>query len=188
MTPISPLLNNSKTASRGYAWLALLIVATLGLSYAFSCAMPFAALAAATALTLNRKQVVVFMLTAWAANQLVGFGLKDWPHDPSTLTWGVVMAVSAVVSGLVASFAVKEFAGCLPKTLAYIVTLFAAFVGFQFVLLLANLTPLGSMDTFTLASKSYVAMLNIVTFAGIIVASRFAKRTGLFGTTAAVAA
>jgi hypothetical protein len=45
--------------------------------------------------------------------------------------------------------------------------LVAAFVGFQFVLLLANLTPLGSLSSFAFAIKAKMFFINLVAFAAM---------------------
>lgn len=159
-------------------WLAFLIVATIGLSAAFKCAMPFAALAAMAALTLPRKETIAFIMTAWAANQFVGFAFLGYPTDSMTLQWGAIMGVCAFMSAIAASFMAKHSEGHAAIT-GIAVTFIAAFIGFQGTLLLGNLYMLGGLEAFTLASKIYIAKLNIAALVGLWLVNRIAAKAGV---------
>lgn len=165
--------NDSSPAKRN-AWLAFLIAATIGLSCLFTCATPFSALAAVAALTLSRRQAIVFILAAFATNQFVGFAFKGYPHDAMTLTWGAIIGVAALVSALFACLAEKLYRAQPSPILSTAATFIAAFFGFQLVLLLANLTPLGSMDTFALATKARILLINVAALGAIWLANRTA--------------
>jgi hypothetical protein len=180
MQNISPLLDNSDTRLRGSAWLVFLLVATTGLSMAFSCATPFAALAALSALTLKRSHAVLFMLSAWVINQSVGFGFLHYPHDASTIQWGAAIGLSAIAAVATASLAASMVGKTLPAALSYATTLIAAFIGFQLVILAANLMMLGNLDAFDVESKSQVALIDMVAFAGLAAAQRAAEWAGVF--------
>jgi hypothetical protein len=146
-------------------WFAFLVLATMISSFAFACAAPFSAMAAMAALMLPRSANVCFMLVAWAANQAVGFLFLNYPHDPKTLTWGAVLGVCSVVGGLTAAFAVDKYRKHTSELGLMALALVAGFVGFQFILLLANLTPLGSLSSFAFAIKAKMFFINLVAFA-----------------------
>jgi hypothetical protein len=65
----------------------LIVLASIALSRAFACAMPFTALATMAAFTLRRQEALAMVLFAWVANQAVGFGLMHYPWTSSTVCW-----------------------------------------------------------------------------------------------------
>ncbi len=73
----------------------------------------FAAFAAATALTLNTRDALLLTVALWLANQIVGFGLMGYPWDGSTLLWGAVLGVVALLSTAAARIASTRFALCV---------------------------------------------------------------------------
>src|SRR6478672_11457090 len=85
---------------RHLLWLALVVGASVGLSLGFACAMPFAAFAAAAALTLPRRGALALILSVWFANQLVGFTALSYPLTASTFEWGAALGAVAVLATL----------------------------------------------------------------------------------------
>lgn len=79
-------------------WSAVLGTATIMGSYALACVFPFAALAAVAALTVSKRSAVILMIAVWAANQAVGFGLMDYPHEAATYAWGVIILVASMAA------------------------------------------------------------------------------------------
>ena len=70
--------------------ITLAAVAVLG-TLATACMMPFVAVASIAAATLPRGQAVIAVLGAWAANQLLGFGLLGYPATGYAIGWGVAL-------------------------------------------------------------------------------------------------
>ena len=88
-------------------WIALLVIASIAFSLGFACATPFAAFAAAAALTMNRRDTMLLVGLVWLANQGVGFGvLHPWTAD--CLAWGVGLGIVALLSALGAEFGAKR--------------------------------------------------------------------------------
>ena len=79
---------SAPVAQRQLLWLAPLIGASVAFSLGLACATPFAAFAAAAALTLSRRDAYVLILSVWLANQFVGFTVLSYPWTASTLAWG----------------------------------------------------------------------------------------------------
>jgi hypothetical protein len=126
-------------------WIILLTAASAVTTFAFSCATPFAALAALAAVHMKRQDGITLMLLSWAVSQGVGFVLLDYPHDAKTFAWGAGLATAAVGAVAVAYMPLPRFrqASAIARLiLAYV----AAFVAFKFVILLWALV-LGGVDT-----------------------------------------
>ncbi len=81
-------------------WLGLLVGTSLVFSLGLACAVPLAAFAAAAALSLSRRDALLLILLVWAANQLVGFTLLDYPWTASTFAWGAALGIVAVLATL----------------------------------------------------------------------------------------
>ncbi len=126
-------------------WILLLTLTSTATTLALGCAMPFAALAALAALYLRQRDGLILLLLAWAANQAVGFGLMNYPHDPKTLAWGAGLAAAAIGSGLGAYAALARVPRLAP-VLRIGVAFVAAFVAFKAVVLVCALF-LGGVET-----------------------------------------
>jgi hypothetical protein len=92
-------------------WIGLLSAASVAGSWAFACALPFAALAALAATRMGRRDGIALMLVAWFASQAVGFGIHHYSHSPKTLMWGGAIGTAAVVSLLAARWAADRARG-----------------------------------------------------------------------------
>ena len=88
-------------------WIMLLTLASTATTLVFACATPFPALAALAAVHMRRSDGVLLMLAAWVASQGVGFCLKGYPLETSTILSGVSIGTAAIVSVLAASASVS---------------------------------------------------------------------------------
>lgn len=146
-------------------WLTLLIVSSVAFTFWFECAVPFAAFAAATALTLPRRDAVLLMLGVWLANQLTGFLFMDYPWDANTFAWGAALGAVALISLLSARWIVARFSNSSPVlsiTLAFMV----AFVAYEASGYIASLV-LGGVENYTLAIQSRIFVLNVGALIGL---------------------
>jgi hypothetical protein len=101
MTSLSP-------RSASTLWIVLLTAASTLTTWALACATPFPALAALAAVHMRRRDGITLMLIAWAASQIVGFGLLGYPHDPVTIGWGIALGVAATGSAWTAYAALDQ--------------------------------------------------------------------------------
>jgi hypothetical protein len=153
------------TALRRSLWIGVLVVASIGFSWAFACAAPFAAFAAAAALTMARRDALTLIVAVWAANQAVGFVLLGYPMDATSLAWGAMLGAAAIAATLVAQLCTRRLAD-LPGLARAGATLIASFVIYQVVLVAA--TPLlGGIESFAPAIVSQVFALNVFGFVGL---------------------
>ena len=100
----TPLLHLPTTTSVRSTWFAAMLAATFGVSYVFTCAAPFAALAAVAALVLPMRGAVLLSLAAWAMNQFTGFAFA-----------GVASVGSAELAEL-ADTSLADSSAALPST------------------------------------------------------------------------
>src|SRR5579862_7479693 len=95
-------------------WPVLLAVAAVGGSLVFACITPFAAFAALAAETQRPRAALGTLALIWAANQAVGFAFLDYPHDASTLMWGLAILAASLLATCAACFTVARL-GSMPR-------------------------------------------------------------------------
>jgi hypothetical protein len=163
---------------RHVLWLTVLVAASVAFTFGFACAVPFAAFAAATALTLDTRDALLLTVALWLANQIVGFGLLGYPWDGATLLWGGVLGVVALLSTAAARITSIRLASA-----AYSVVLApsfaAAFIVYEGSLYIVSAAWLGGTEGFAAPIVAYIAGLNILAFVGLLVLERVGRMLGL---------
>lgn len=153
------------TTPRRSLWIGVLVLASIAFSWAFACAAPFAAFAAAASLTMARRDALTLIAAVWLANQAVGFALLGYPADATTLAWGAVLGVAAIAATLVAQLCAARLADVTGLARAG-ATLVAAYMAYEVVLV--AVTPLlGGIESFTPAIVGQVFALNAFGFVGL---------------------
>lgn len=79
-------------------WVVVFAVAGAVTTLALACATPFAALAAVAATRLPARAGYALLALSWASSQAIGFGVLDYPRDPTTLAWGVALLGAALAA------------------------------------------------------------------------------------------
>ncbi len=172
---------NLKTAPdlpRHVLWLTVLVAASIAFTFGFACAVPFAAFGAATALTLNTRDALLLTATLWLANQIVGFGLMGYPWDGSTLLWGAVLGVVALLSTAAARIASACFASA-SYSVILVASFAAAFIVYEGSLYIVSAAWLGGTEDFAASIVAYIAGLNIVAFVGLLILEQLGRMLGL---------
>ena len=145
-------------------WLLILIF--LG---AFSCTVnlctvPLVGFAAIAVSTLSRRQGVVCLSVIWAVNQALGFGLRGYPLDISTVAWGVVMLGGALFA-LALGHAIHRGGSPRPLTrpanfaTRVAPSLLTGFLAYELILWLASF-QLGTVGGFAPAVLGAVLLTN----------------------------
>ena len=148
-------------------WLAFMIAVSLTFSIGFACAAPLAALAALAALTLDRKNAILFTGLVWLANQSCGYSLLHYPVTANSLAWGAVLGFAAIAATLAARLAAGRVAG--HSRIAAIGSAFlAAFVTYQVLQYIAAVTALGGAEDYTLPIVAREIELNAIAMAGLL--------------------
>ena len=172
---------NLKTApdlSRHVLWLTLLVAASVGFTFGFACAVPFAAFGAATALTLDTRNALLLTVALWLVNQIIGFGLMDYPWDGMTLLWGAALGIVAMLSTGAARLAsVRLASSSYCSTL--IASFAAAFIVYEGSLYVVSAAWLGGTDYFAASTVAYIAGLNALAFVGLLILDRLGRMLGL---------
>jgi len=164
--------------SRRVLWLTLLVVASVGFTFGFACAVPFAAFGAATALTLNTRDALLLTVALWLVNQLVGFGVLDYPWNGPTLLWGGVLGTVAMLTTAAARIASTRLARA-PYGVALVTSFVAAFIVYEGGLYLVSAAWLGGTGGFAAPIVAYIAGLNFLAFAGLLILDRLGRTVGL---------
>lgn len=158
------------------AWIAALIIGSVILSGKFSCATPFAALAALAALDFNRKEGLLVVLAVWLANQFVGFAFLGYPHEATTYAWGLAIGLAALAS-YVAARAVSTKLPNANLAIVCAASLAAAFIAYEAVLFAA--TALLSDDgTFSTQIILQIGAVNLVAFVALVLVRRLIAMSG----------
>ena len=159
-------------------WIALLVIASIAFSLGFACATPFAAFAAAAALTMNRRDAMHLVGLVWLANQGVGFGVLHYPWTADCLAWGVGLGIVALLSALGAEFGAKRFIarnGLLASTVA----LLSAFGVYEGLLFFASMIFQSGVADYAPAIVGRIFAINAVVFIGLLVVNRLGVSAGL---------
>jgi hypothetical protein len=161
-------------------WLALLVVASVAFSLGFACAMPFAAVGAAAALTLARRDAWLLAGAAWLANQIVGFAILGYPWTINSVAWSVVLGVAAVLTALTAQWCIRRLEGS-GVIVVSLLSFLGAFIVYEGGLFVVAATLLGGTEAFAPAIVIRIFEINIAAFAGLLVLSRLGIAVGLTG-------
>lgn len=173
--------HESSSLSSGWRtalWLALLVAASVAFTFGLACAMPFAAIGGAAAMTLARRDALILTAAVWFANQVVGFAFLSYPTTGDTITWGIVLGLVAVLTTLVAVELTRRVARQGIVTAA-LVGFAGAFVVYEGGLFLVSATWLGGTEDFVPAIVMRILEINAATFAGLLVLHWLGATVGL---------
>ena len=159
-------------------WLGLLVGASLVFSLGLACAVPFAAFAAAAALSLSRRDALILILLVWLANQLVGFTLLDYPWTATTFAWGAALGIVAVLATLAGRWMVRRSmkAG---DAVTFSATFLTAFAVYEAALFAISATLLGGTEIYTAAIQGRIFAINAAAFVGLLALNHLAASVGL---------
>lgn len=161
-------------------WFAALLLASMGISFGFACAVPLAALAALGVLTLGRRTALLLILVVVAANQAVGFGILHYPRDAVTIAWGGAFLLVGVLAVFAADLTRKAVTA-LPAAGFYTLIFAAAFAAYEGGLFLLTLATSSDLYPYTAANVAHVLAINATTFVGLLVAGRLAAGADFAG-------
>jgi hypothetical protein len=167
------------TGWRHHLWLALLIAASLGFTFGFACAVPFAAFGAVAALTLRQRDGLLLIVALWLVNQIIGFSFLHYPWDGTTLAWGGILGGIALLSTAAAQATIRRQG----LVLTAIASFAAAFAVYEGGLYLISATVMGGTEDFAAAIVVRIIEINAAGFAVLLaVALLAAAADSRFGT------
>ena len=159
---------------RHHLWLALLVAASLGFTFGFACAVPFAAFGAVSAMTLPRRHALLLMVALWLVNQIIGFVFLHYPWDAMTLIWGAILGGIAVLSTVAAQAPIRQRGMVTTAATSFA----AAFVAYEGGLYLISATVMGGSEDFTAAIVVRILEINAAGFAALVAAALLIAATG----------
>jgi hypothetical protein len=160
------------------SWIALLVAASMAFSLGFACATPFAAFAAAAALTMNRRSAMLLVALVWLGNQGIGFVVLHYPWTMDSLAWGVGLGIVALLSALGAEFGAKHFI-TLNRLVASTLAFLSAFGVYEGLLFIASMIFQSGVADYAPAIVGRIFAINAVAFIGLLVGSRLGVSAGL---------
>lgn len=173
MTPVAEF-----HPARRWLWLGGLSAASAAFSLVLACAMPFAALAALAACSLSRRDGLLVMAGAWAANQAVGFLLLDYPATPDSFAWGVALLLAAGLAAETAGLEVRRMP--MPRRLTLPLAFVAAFVAYEGVLFIASFVLPGGEAAFAWPVVAEIFAVNAAALVGLALLQQGAERLGVY--------
>lgn len=144
------------------------IAASILLSFAFACAIPFAALATFAALKFRRREALLSIGAVWLINQAVGYGCLNYPRTPESFAWGIALGgatYAALIVAMEIASRLQDTASLL-KTLLTFAAAFATFKAFLFGILFAIS---GDSIAFSWLVFKRIVVINAATFPALLV-------------------
>lgn len=158
-------------------WIILLIASSFIFTFMFACAVPFAAFATATALTLHRRDAFMIISCIWLSNQLTGFLFMAYPLDANTFAWGAALGVTALFSTFAARYVAMHFNN-MNAFLRYSSAFTAAFMAYEMVCYISALL-LGGTENFTAEIQVRIFLINACALAALIVVNKIGSALNL---------
>jgi hypothetical protein len=174
--------NNNNLSGKRAGWIALLTAATVLFSLAFACATPFAALACVAALKLQRRDAFLLVGASWLVNQLVGYGVLNYPQTWDSFAWGAVIGLGAMAATAAAfeiDARVRKSGAMQAAVISALASFAIAFVAYQAVLFAATAFLPSGEAAFSARVVLDILKINIAAFAGLLVLQRIGEATGI---------
>ena len=161
MNALTHLTPRGRTA----ALVALMLTASVALSFGFACALPLAAFATAAAVLIGPAAAVGAVLAVWLVNQAIGFACLGYPVDASTFAWGAALGVIALLSLGAAALVLARVRGIAGAGVAFV----AAFVVYEGAVYAGCLVSNCGVSDFTPANVARIFLINAAAF-GVLAA------------------
>lgn len=168
----------NSTVARRSVWITLIVLATIVGSFVFTCATPFAALAALAALHMNRRDAFILIGMSWLTNQAVGFGFLDYPQTWDCLVGGMSIGAGAIIATAAAAAAeraVRSHGGLLTMLACFA----TAFASYEITIRAVTAMQSSGEGDFSPEVLMYVLKVNAVAFGGLLLLQRAGDWLGL---------
>lgn len=166
---------------RQFLFPAILIFSSFVFSVSLACATPLAALGAAAAVTLGRRDALLVGGAVWLVNQFVGYTILRYPWTINSVSWGITLGAATLLSILGAG-RIYNLQRAVPSVFRFAALFAVTFSVFEGALYAAACFVLGGLQAFTFGITWYVFVINAVTFVGLlaIYSLVMSKRLGQF--------
>ena len=174
---MTSVLSNSYMLKRA-SWIFVLAVASIVFSFAFTCAMPFAALAAIGALRLRARDAYALVGLCWLLNQIVGYGFLGYPTTWDSFAWGGVLGVS-IIAATAAVIAMGQVTRNLTGLAATSAAFITAFAVQQLTVFSATMVLPSGDAAFSASVVSMIFATNALAFGFFYFLQIVGERTGM---------
>jgi hypothetical protein len=168
--------NNESQPVRTVVWIVIVTTATVLLSLSFSCATLLAAVAAFAGAHMKRREGAWLVLTAWLANQLVGYYLLHYPRTWDSFAWGAAIGIASLLAVLGAKGAAQTTRS---PVLSLLVAFLVAFMIYEGALFAATAVLPSSAAAFSLPVIARIFEINAYAAVGLAAIHWLAVRIGL---------
>jgi len=156
--------------------LALLVIASSGLTFWYACAAPFAAFAVFAAVALSERDALRVVVALWLANQAIGYLLLGYPRTANSFMWGLAIGGAAVVSLLVAQWIAAALRSS--PVIRPVAALGGAFAVYEGVICVVAI-GLGGTGSLVPAIVGRILIVNVVTLSALLAVSRLGASVGV---------
>ncbi|WP_407189692.1 hypothetical protein [Bradyrhizobium centrosematis] len=157
--------------------LALLTASCTLASFAFACATPFAAFAVVAAAMLPLRTALRVVAGAWLVNQGIDFGVLHYPVDASSIAWGFVIGVAALLATAASSMVIGLLSQGRTLLLLLAIALVVAYGTYELALL-AGTPLLGGEGAFTAEIVMRIGLTCAVWLAGLVAVCEIVRLVG----------
>jgi hypothetical protein len=168
--------NNESQPVRTVVCIVIVTTATVLLSLSFSCATLLAAVAAFAGAHMKRREGAWLVLTAWLANQLVGYYLLHYPRTWDSFAWGAAIGIASLLAVLGAKGAAQTTRS---PVLSLLVAFLVAFMIYEGALFAATAVLPSSAAAFSLPVIARIFEINACAAVGLAAIHWLAVRIGL---------
>jgi len=168
--------NDESQPIRTAAWIVIVITATIALSLSYACATPLAAVAALAGVHMKRHEGTWLVLTAWLANQLVGYYVLHYPRTWDSFAWGAAIGIASLLAALGARRAARRTRS---PVLSSLTTFLVAFLIYEGALFAATAVLPSSAEAFSLPVIARILGINVCAVVGLAAIRWLAVKIGL---------
>jgi hypothetical protein len=148
-------------------WLAALVITSVVFTLGIACAVPFAALGAAAALTLPRRDALWLTGGVWLANQIVGYAVLGYPWTADCIAWTFILGGIALLSTVTPQALMPRLAGQNAVVTA-VACFAAAFLVYEGGLYLISVSVMGGSDIYDFPTVTRILEINAAACGGLL--------------------
>jgi hypothetical protein len=168
--------NDQSQPIRTAAWIVIVTTASIALSLSFACATPLAAVATLAGVHMKRHEGAWLVLTAWLANQVVGYYVLHYPRTWDSFAWGAAIGIASLLAAFGARWAARTTRS---PVLSSLTAFLVAFLFYEGALFAATAVLPSSAAAFSLPVIARIFGINACAATGLAAIHWLAVRIGL---------
>lgn len=156
-----------RAVSQSQTWFFVLTALGAISNVLYTCTVPLVGFSAIAGTTLLRRKAIFTIFSLWLVNQAIGFTLRQYPWTLSTLAWGGVMLLGAIIATILTAIRTQTHQKGALYFLGQIgVTLVSSYLIYELIIWLAGFI-LGGVSEFTPSILWQIFMGNAIWAMGL---------------------